>query len=112
MANLPAYSQYKAHVFVCMNERPPGHPRGCCKEKGAEALLKTFKEELAKRGVKGDVVRAQKAGCLEVCEAGPSVVVYPDGVWYGFVTPNDVAEIVEKHIVGGQPVDRLRIPGK
>lgn len=101
----------KAHVFVCTNERPPGHPRGDCKSKGSEALVKAFKEEVSKAGL-GGAVRAQKAGCLDTCEFGPSCVVYPDGVWYGHVKPEDVAEIVQSHLVNGIPVDRLKIPGK
>ncbi|HUP57007.1 MAG TPA: (2Fe-2S) ferredoxin domain-containing protein [Bdellovibrionota bacterium] len=101
----------RSHVFVCTNERPPGSPRGCCKERGSEALVKLFKDELSRRGIKGEI-RAQKSGCLDTCEFGPSVVVYPEGTWYGRVTPADVAEIVESHLVGGKPVDRLRIPGK
>jgi len=55
-------------------------------------------------------VRANKSGCLEQCEVGPTVVVYPDAVWYGGVTPADVDEIIDSHIVGGQPVKRLVIP--
>jgi (2Fe-2S) ferredoxin len=55
-------------------------------------------------------VRANQAGCLDVCEFGPAVVVYPEGVWYGRVTPEDVDEIIERHILGGEPVERLRIP--
>jgi (2Fe-2S) ferredoxin len=74
-------------------------------------LVKAFKEEVAKAGLAG-VVRAQKAGCLDTCEFGPAVVVYPDGVWYGQVQPQDVAEIVQSHLVNGVPVDRLKIPGK
>jgi (2Fe-2S) ferredoxin len=101
----------RSHVFVCTNERPPGSSRGCCKERGSEELVKLFKDELARRGIKGEI-RAQKSGCLDTCEFGPSVVVYPEGTWYGRVTPADVAEIVESHLVGGKPVDRLRIPGK
>jgi (2Fe-2S) ferredoxin len=101
----------RAHVFICTNERPPGHPRGCCKEKGSERLVEAFKEELSRRGLKGEI-RAQRAGCLDTCEWGPSVVVYPDGVWYGRVREEDVATIVEEHLVNGKPVERLKIPGK
>lgn len=54
-------------------------------------------------------VRANAAGCLDICEFGPSVVVYPDGVWYGELTVDDVEEIVDRHLIGGEPVDRLRI---
>lgn len=101
----------KAHIFVCTNERAPGHPRGCCKSKGSEQLVDLFKQELKDAGMKGET-RAQRAGCLDTCEFGPSVVVYPEGVWYGGVKPGDVREIVQSHIAGGKPVDRLRIPGK
>jgi len=101
----------KAHIFVCTNERVADHPRGCCKAKNSEALVEAFKKELEKSGMKGKV-RAQRAGCLDTCEFGASVVVYPDDVWYGKVELEDVSEIVNSHIKGGQPVDRLRIPGK
>jgi (2Fe-2S) ferredoxin len=101
----------KSHIFVCTNERPPGHPRGCCKEKKSEELVQLFKQELSKVGIRREV-RAQKAGCLDVCEFGPAIVVYPDNVWYGNVTPEDVPEIVRSHIIEGKPVERLRIPGK
>ncbi len=109
-ADVPV-KKLKAHVFVCTNERPAGHPRGCCKTKGSEALVAAFKEQLLKAGLKGEV-RAQKAGCLDTCEYGPSVVVYPEGVWYGKVQLSDVAEIVESHLMHGRPVERLKIPGK
>jgi (2Fe-2S) ferredoxin len=99
---------YKHHIFVCTNVRPPGSPRGCCAEKGSEQLRSMFKKELGARGLKGEV-RANAAGCLDTCEAGPSVVVYPEGVWYGKVKPEDVATIVEEHIIGGRPVERLKI---
>lgn len=101
----------KGHLFVCTNDRPPGHPRGCCKERGSEALVQLFKQELAKLGLHKEV-RAQKAGCLDACEDGPTVVIYPEGVWYGRVQERDVAEIVQSHFVEGIPLDRLKIPGK
>lgn len=101
----------RAHVFVCTNERPAGHPRGCCKTKNSEGLVQLFKEEIAKAGLNKQI-RAQKAGCLDVCEFGPTLVVYPDGIWYGRVQPEDVQEIVKSHLQDGKPVERLRIPGK
>jgi (2Fe-2S) ferredoxin len=101
----------KHHLFVCLNERPAGHPRGCCRTKGAEELLQAFKTQVAAKGLRSEV-RAQKAGCLDVCESGPSVVVYPDDIWYGKVQLSDVAEIIESHLIQGKPVERLRIPGK
>lgn len=109
--DLPKFKKLTRHVFVCMNERAPGSPRGCCKEKDSEAILHAFKDEVSKAGLKG-TVRAQKAGCLDVCEAGAAVVVYPDNVWYGGVKVTDVPEIVKNHLIEGQPVERLRIPGK
>ena len=90
----PSVKKLKSHLFVCLNERPAGHPRGDCKSKGSEELLLAFKTEVAKKNLRTEV-RAQKAGCLDVCEHGPSVVVYPDNVWYGKVQLSDVAEIVE-----------------
>lgn len=96
------------HVFVCGNEREPGHPRGCCAAKDANALKEAFKTELAKHGLKGRV-RINHAGCLDQCEHGPVIVVYPDTVWYGSVQPGDVAEIVERHLLGGEAVRRLMI---
>jgi (2Fe-2S) ferredoxin len=99
---------FDRHLFICCNRREPGHPRGSCDPTGSEALQKAFKKALAERGVRR--VRANKSGCLDQCEKGPSVVVYPDNVWYGKVTEADVAEIVEQHIIGGTPVQRLLMP--
>lgn len=95
------------HVFVCENHRLPDDPRGSCGAKGSEAIRKAFKDELKRHGLKG-TVRANAAGCLDACSDGPSIVVYPEGVWYGRVTPEDVPEIVESHLVNGKPVERLR----
>ena len=78
--------------------------------KGAGSLRDLFKEEVAKRGLKG-TVRANTAGCLNACAMGPSVVVYPDGVWYTVKTAEDAIEIVERHLIHGEIVERLRMPG-
>jgi (2Fe-2S) ferredoxin len=99
---------FDKHLFICCNTREPGHPRGCCNPDGSDALQKAFKAALARRGVTR--VRANKSGCLDQCEKGPSVVVYPDTVWYGKVTLADVDEIVDAHIIGGRPVTRLLMP--
>ena len=100
--------RFRHHVFVCENVRDPSDPRGCCAAKGSKAIRAAFKEELARRGLKGRI-RANAAGCLDACATGPTVVVYPEGVWYGRVRVEDVPEIVERHLVGGQPVERLRL---
>jgi (2Fe-2S) ferredoxin len=99
---------FKRHVFVCTNVRPPGSPRGCCAEKGSEALRAALKKALKAEGLATDI-RANTAGCLDTCEAGPSIVVYPEGVWYGGVKVEDVPEIVQRHLRDGQVVERLRM---
>jgi (2Fe-2S) ferredoxin len=101
---------YLRHIFVCTNRRPPENPKGCCAGKGSEAVLERFKEELHRRGLKGRL-RANAAGCLDACAFGTSVVVYPEGVWYGGVQVEDVLEIIESHLLGGKPVERLRMKG-
>ncbi len=103
-------AKFEKHIFICTNQRPEGHPRGCCNGSGEADLHRAFKAKLAERGIPGDRVRANKSGCLEQCEVGPTVVVYPDAVWYGGVTPADVDEIIDSHILGGRPVERLIIP--
>jgi len=99
---------FEKHIFVCGNQRPAGHPRGCCDPLGEARLQKLLKQKLAARGLKGRV-RANQAGCLDQCEHGPNIVVYPEAVWYGGVRKEDLDEIVESHIIGGHPVRRLMI---
>lgn len=102
---------FQRHVFVCINERPADHPKGCCKARGGALVRDALKAELTKRGLSKQI-RANNAGCLDQCEHGVTVVVYPEQVWYGGVTVDDVNEIVETHLVGGQPVTRLLIQDK
>ncbi|MGE3275359.1 MAG: ferredoxin [Vicinamibacterales bacterium] len=99
---------FTRHVFICGNQRPEGHPRGCCDPAASDHLQKAFKKALAERGLNRSI-RANKAGCLDQCEHGPTVVVYPDAVWYGGVTEADIPEIIEEHLVHGRPVARLRL---
>lgn len=96
---------YKYHIFICTNERAPGSSRKSCRGTG---LRDKFKEILTKHRVSPMAVRANQAGCLDQCESGPSVVVYPEGIWYKGVTEADVEEIVTSHIIGGVPVARLQ----
>lgn len=98
---------YTRHLFICTNRRPDGSPRGCCASKGGDELRIALKKEMDAQDVKG--VRANGAGCLDACERGAAMVVYPEGVWYGGVTQADVKEIVTEHLVGGRPVERLRM---
>jgi (2Fe-2S) ferredoxin len=100
--------RFEHHIFICTNRRPQENPRGCCDPEGLGALQLVFKKELAVRGQKAGI-RANKAGCLDQCEHGPTVVIYPEAVWYGGVRPEDVQEIIESHIIKGEPVERLRL---
>jgi (2Fe-2S) ferredoxin len=102
-------SRYERHIFVCINERPAGHPKGCCLEKGSAAVRDLLKSELNKRGLSG-LVRANNSGCLDACEHGISMVIYPDGIWYGRVTKEDVAEIIDRTIINGEVIQRLLVP--
>lgn len=100
---------FQRHVFVCVNERAPGNPKGCCKAKGAEEVRDELKKRLYEIGLKG-VVRANNSGCLDQCENGVTVVVYPEQVWYGHVTVADVPELIDRHILRGEFVERLMLP--
>jgi len=102
---LPAFER---HVFVCHNARPADAPRPSCTADG-KSDLHALLQQLTKAAGLGTRVRINKSGCLDQCEHGPTVVVYPEAVWYGNVRPADAAAIVEEHLVGGRPVERLRL---
>ena len=102
-------AKFQKHIFICVNERDPADPKGCCAAKGSKEVAAAFKKKLYDRGLKR-VVRANKALCLDQCALGVTVVVYPEATWYGRVTVGDVDEIIEQHIVGGAPVRRLVLP--
>ncbi len=95
-------------IFVCTRKREPGNKKACCGARGGEAVLEAFKVATQERGMKR-VFRATSSGCLDQCDLGVTVVVYPDDVWYGGVTVADVAEIVDRHVLGGEVVHRLRL---
>ena len=99
---------FEHHIFVCCNRRDAGNPRGCCNPDGSDALRERFKHELQVRGM-GPLVRANKSGCLEQCEHGPTVVIYPQGIWYGGVNLEDVPRIVEHTVLEGAVLEDLRI---
>ena len=103
----PAY--FERHVFVCTNLREPGHRRGCCAEKGAVALRDYMKKRCKELGVAGRVARVNNAGCLDRCELGPNLVIYPEGVWYTFANEADLDEIIRVHLIGGGRVGRLML---
>ena len=103
-----AVPPYEHHVFVCENRRGDDDPRGCCAAKGSVELRAALKDAAKRAGLKGRV-RVNSAGCLDQCAHGPTVVVYPEAVWYGGVGLGDVDAIVREHLVGGRPVERLRL---
>lgn len=100
--------KYKKHIFICINERTDG--RKSCGESHGMALVNAFKERINKDRINAEV-RAQKAGCFDVCEFGPAIVVYPEGVFYGNIALEDVEEIYQSHIKNDVPVKRLMIKG-
>jgi (2Fe-2S) ferredoxin len=102
-------AKFHRHLFICTNERAPDDPRGSCTARGSAAVAAALKEKVHACGLKR-IVRVNKAGCLDQCAHGVTVVVYPESVWYGGVQVSDVDELVERHLLGGEPVRRLEIP--
>ncbi len=99
---------YKHHVFFCLNQRPNGE--ACCQDKGAEAAFDYMKARVKKLGLSGEgKVRINRSGCLDRCNDGPIMVIYPQAVWYTFVDNDDIDEIVESHLVNNQVVKRLLV---
>lgn len=97
------------HVFICSQNRPAGHPRGSCGQKGCREIVDEFTAQWQKRQLFTEVA-VTPTGCLGPCSIGPSVLVYPEGVMYGNVTKADIDEIFEQHLIGGVPVQRLIVP--
>jgi (2Fe-2S) ferredoxin len=100
--------RFEKHIFVCENKRPDGDPRGCCLDKGSALVRELFKKRIKQLGLKHEV-RANASGCLDACEFGVTVLVYPEQIWYGGVTVDDVEEIIQNHIINNKPVERLFI---
>jgi (2Fe-2S) ferredoxin len=99
---------YRYHVFFCCNQRTDGRPS--CNDHSSQAVRDYAKARVKELGLAGkDSVRVNQAGCMDRCEEGPVLVVYPEGVWYTYVDQHDVDEIIEEHLVHGRIVDRLRI---
>ncbi len=100
-----AYFQH--HVFFCINERNDG--RACCADRNAQALQDYAKKRLKTLDMNGPgKIRINKAGCLDRCEEGPVLVVYPEGIWYTYIDQEDIDEIVDSHLIAGKPVERLK----
>ena len=102
-------SHFKHHVFFCCNQREPG--ANCCNNHGAQDLRDYAKKKVKALGLSGEgKTRINQAGCLDRCDQGPVLVIYPEAVWYTFVDKTDIDEIVETHLKKGQVVERLRTP--
>ena len=97
---------YQIHAFVCTNRRDESDPRGSCAARGSEELRDYLKKQAKMAGlIKG--VRINGAGCLDRCDLGPVMVIYPEGVWYAMDSKEDIDEIIETHLVKGGRVERL-----
>ena len=95
---------FRFHVFVCNQTKPEGVP-GCAAH-GSGQVLDVLRREISTRGLE-DEVQVTECGSLGLCEHGPNMVVYPDGIWYSCVAPSDVPEIVRSHFQEDTPVERL-----
>lgn len=94
---------FRKQVFVCTTEG-----EGRCAPKGGLEVLRKFREEVKARNLADIIVT--KVGCTGQHLTGPTVIVHPDGIWYQTVKPEDVGEIIEQHLVGGKPIERLVNP--
>ena len=102
---------YQQHLFFCLNQRDNGCK--CCQDADASAMRIYAKKRIAALGLAGEGgIRVNAAGCLGRCQQGPSLVIYPDGVWYNYKTCADIDEIIEKHIINKQLVKHLLMPEK
>ncbi len=106
--NPPNY--YDAHVFICTNRRPDGHKRGCCAVGGSEKLRDYMKAQVKEMGLAR--VRVNSAGCLDRCEQGPCMVIYPEGVWYKIDSNVAVDEILQRHLIDGEIVPDRMLPAE
>ena len=98
---------FERHVFVCENVRADGHPRGCCADKGSVELRSYMKARAKELGLKG--IRINGAGCLDRCELGPTLVIYPEGVWYACTSKADIDRVLQDHVQNGDRVSHLML---
>lgn len=101
-------ARYEKHIFICENRRDPNDPRGCCADKNSLEIRNLFKKRIKELDL-NKKVRANGTGCFDACAFGPTIVVYPEQIWYGDVKITDVEEIIQSHIINGRPVERLLI---
>ena len=97
---------FKHHLFFCLNERSNGE--NCCAQHNSFELFTYAKNRIKELGLSGaGRIRVNKAGCLDACNLGPVMVIYPEGTWYTFIDADDIEEIIQSHLIKGKPVERL-----
>lgn len=96
---------FRYHVFMCTQQKPEGTP--CCSAAGSAKLLEVLQSELQKQGLFNHV-QVTSCGCLGLCDHGPDMITYPDGIWYTELKPEHIIEIVRSHFVEGRPIVRLQ----
>mgnify|MGYP002654315020 FL=1 len=97
---------FKHHLFFCLNERSNGE--NCCAQHNAFELFTYAKNRIKELGLSGaGKIRVNKAGCLDACNLGPVMVIYPEGIWYTFIDTDDIEEIIQSHLIKGKSVERL-----
>jgi len=101
---------FDAHLFVCTNRRPEGHKRGSCAARGSEHLRDYMKARAKELGIAN--IRVNSAGCLDRCELGPCLVIYPEGVWYRIGSPADIDAVLTSHVIGGGRATALLLPAE
>jgi (2Fe-2S) ferredoxin len=99
-------SIYQKHIFICENRRDDQDVRRSCGQKGSENFRELLKNEIKSRGLKGKI-RINRAGCLGTCKQGISMVIYPQGIWYGKLSNEDIPEIIEKTVLNDEIIQRL-----
>ena len=99
------------HVFVCTQQRPPGHPRSSCGERQCAAVMEEFLWQVQHKELY-DRIQVTATGCMGPCSAGPTVLVYPEGVMYSGVSKESVNTIIDEHLVGDKPVESLLMPAE
>lgn len=100
---------FDKHVFFCTNQREPG--AACCNNHAAQRLRDYAKDKVKQLGVANakNRIRINSAGCLDRCDEGPVIVIYPEGTWYTYVDESDIDEIISEHLQHGRIVKRLKI---
>jgi (2Fe-2S) ferredoxin len=94
-------------LFVCINERAEGHPRGSCYQRGAADVFNELREAQGRHDLTN--IKVVYGGCMEACTSGPVVAVMPDDVWYGGVTLEDCDAIITEHCMADRPIEMLKL---